>query len=76
MTRGLEVSLLGRSMVTDCVIGPPLCKPLIGQLVLEELDLIVDCARNQLGPRPESPNNLPLLKLKGIGAAGNRDRPR
>jgi predicted aspartyl protease len=61
--RGLEVSLLGRSMVTDCVIGPPLCEPLIGQLALEELDLVVDCARNTLGPRPESPN-LPLLKLK------------
>jgi predicted aspartyl protease len=61
--RGLEVSLLGRSMVTDCVIGPPFCEPLIGQLVLEELDMVVDCARNTLGPRPESPN-LPLLKLK------------
>jgi hypothetical protein len=36
---------------------------LIGQLVLEELDLVVDCARNTLGPRPESPT-LPLLKLK------------
>ena len=52
-------------MVTDCVIGPPLCEPLIGQLVLEELDLVVDCARNTLGPRPESPN-LPLLKLKRV----------
>lgn len=61
--RGLEVTVLGRTMVTDCVIGPPLCEPLLGQLVLEELDLIVDCARRSLGPRPESPN-LPLLKLK------------
>ena len=25
--RGLEVSLLGRSMVTDCVIGPPCASP-------------------------------------------------
>lgn len=63
--RGLEVTILGRTMVTDCVIGPPLCEPLIGQLVLEELDLIVDCARRQIGPRPESPN-LPLLKLKSV----------
>lgn len=61
--RGLEVTILGRTMVTDCVIGPPLCEPLIGQLVPQELDLVVDCARRQLGPRPESPN-LPLLKLK------------
>jgi hypothetical protein len=44
--RGLDASLLGRSMVTDCVVAPPLCEALIGQLVLEELDLVVDCARN------------------------------
>lgn len=61
--RGLEIQVLGRTMVTDCVIGPPLCEPLIGQLVLEQLDLVVDCARRTLTPRPESPN-LPLLKLK------------
>ena len=61
--RGLEIQVLGRTMVTDCVIGPPLCEPLIGQLVLERLDLVVDCARRTLAPRPESPN-LPLLKLK------------
>ncbi len=61
--RGLEVEILGRTMVTDCVVGPPLCEPLIGQLVLEQLDLVVDCGRKTLRPRPESPN-LPLLKLK------------
>jgi hypothetical protein len=46
--------------VTDCVVGPSLCEPVIGQLMF---DLMVDCAHNTLGPRPESPN-LPLLKLK------------
>lgn len=61
--RGLEITLVNRTMVTDCVIGPPLCEPLIGQLVLEELDLLVDCNQHSLCPRPESPN-LPLLKLK------------
>ena len=61
--RGLEVQILGRTMVTDCVVGPPLCEPLIGQLVLEQLDLVVDCGGKALRPRPESPN-LPLLKLK------------
>ncbi len=61
--RGLEIQILGRTMVTDCVVGPPLCEPLIGQLVLEQLDLVVDCGRKTLTPRPESPN-LPLLKLK------------
>jgi predicted aspartyl protease len=61
--RGLEITLADRTMVTDCVIGPPLCEPLIGQLVLEELDLLVDCNQHTLCPRPESPNR-PLLKLK------------
>ncbi|ODS33235.1 MAG: hypothetical protein SCARUB_01626 [Candidatus Scalindua rubra] len=63
VARGLEVSIGDRSMVTDCIIGPPLCEPLLGQLVLEELDLVVDTPRKTIGPRPESPN-LPLLKLK------------
>ena len=63
VAKGVEVTIGNRSMVTDCIIGPPLCEPLLGQLVLEELDLIVDAQRKILGPRPESPN-LPLLKLK------------
>ncbi len=63
VARGIEVTIGNRSMVTDCIIGPPLCEPLLGQLVLEELDLIVDAPRRTIGPRPESPN-LPLLKLK------------
>ena len=60
---GVEVTIGDRSMVTDCIIGPPLCEPLIGQIVLEELDLVIDPSRKTLSPRPESPN-LPLLKLK------------
>lgn len=61
--RGLEVTIGDRSVVTDCVIGPPLCEPLIGQLVLEGMDLLVDCAGHRLMPRPESPDR-PSLKLK------------
>lgn len=61
--RGLELTIGDRTMVTDCIVGPPLSEPLLGQLVLEELDLIVDCGRKTLAVRPESPN-LPLLKLK------------
>jgi clan AA aspartic protease len=63
IAEGLAVTIGNRSMVTDCIIGPPLCEPLLGQLVLEELDLVVDASRKTIGPRPESPN-LPLLKLK------------
>jgi hypothetical protein len=33
----------------------------LGQIVLEAMDLLVDCAQQKLGPRPEFPF-LPLLK--------------
>lgn len=52
-----------RSMDTDCIVGPPGSQPLVGQIVMEELDLIVDCNQKTLTPRPESPY-LPLLNLK------------
>jgi hypothetical protein len=52
-----------RMMTTECVVGPPLSEPLIGQVILEELDLIADCQKRKLIPRPESPH-YPLLKLK------------
>ena len=55
--------LCNRSMPVDCVVGPPLSEPLIGQIVLERLDLIADCTNRILIPRPESPD-YPLLKLK------------
>ena len=29
-------------MNTDCLVGPPRCEPLLGQVALERLDLIVD----------------------------------
>jgi clan AA aspartic protease len=59
----IRVTVAGRSMITECVVGPPLSEPLIGQIILEELDLLADCQRKTLTPRPESPN-FPLLKLK------------
>ena len=59
----VTVRLCGRFMSIDCVVGPPLSEPLIGQVVLESLDLIADCRNQTLAPRPESPD-YPLLKLK------------
>ena len=59
----LTIKLGDRFMTTDCVVGPPLSEPLVGQIVLEELDLLADCTNHQLTPRPESPD-YPLLKLK------------
>ena len=59
----VRVEIANRFMTADCIVGPPLSEPLIGQIVLEGLDLVADCANQTLAPRPESPD-LPLLKLK------------
>ena len=59
----VSVKVAGRSVETTCVVGPPGSEPLLGQIVLEEADLLVDCANQRLIPRPESPY-LPTLKLK------------
>ena len=59
----VTVHIGNRFMITECIIGPPLSEPLIGQIVLEALDLVADCTNRTIGPRPESPDS-PLLKLK------------
>ncbi len=61
--RFLSLTIGDRQMDTDCLVGPPRSEPLVGQLVLERLDLIVDNVKRVLSPRPESPF-LPSLKLK------------
>ncbi len=53
----------GREMITECVVLPPASEALIGQIILERLDLIADCQRQRLHPRPESPFR-PMLSLK------------
>src|SRR5689334_23425400 len=51
----LRLTIFRRTMNLDCLVGPPGCAPLLGQVVLESLDLIVDPAKRQLTVRPESP---------------------
>lgn len=63
VTRIVTVRVGDRSMECDCVVNPPASEPLLGQIVLERLDLLVDCKEGKLVPRPESPY-LPLLKMK------------
>lgn len=53
----------GRNMECDCVVNPPATEPLLGQIILEGLDLLVDSKEGKLVPRPESPY-LPMLKMK------------
>ena len=59
----MTVRIGNRFMIAECVIGPPSSEPPIGQIVLEALDLVADCGKQALAPRPESPDR-PLLKLK------------
>ena len=59
----VTVHIGDRFMIAECVIGPPSSEPLIGQIVLEALDMVADCGKQTLAPRPESPDR-PLLKLK------------
>ena len=59
----VTVHIGNRFMIAECIVGPPLSEPLIGQIVLEALDLVADCANRTVAPRPESPDS-PLLKLK------------
>jgi hypothetical protein len=52
-----------RFATVECIVGPPLSEPLLGQIPLEAMDLLVDPVAHALRPRPESPY-LPMLKLK------------
>ncbi len=61
----VRLTIAGRTWNTDCLVGPPGCETLIGQLVLERLDLIVDPTRRTVTVRPESPW-LPTLNLKRL----------
>jgi predicted aspartyl protease len=47
----VQVEILGRSSVFSAVVEPGRNDALIGAIVLEELDLIPDCTRQQLVPR-------------------------
>jgi len=57
----VTVKIGDRITQTQCVIGPPGCEVLIGQLVLEATDMVADCTNRTLMPRnPGYPN----LKMK------------
>jgi clan AA aspartic protease len=54
-----------RLMYGSCLVGKPLSEPLLGQLVLETLDLIVDPQQRKITFRPQSPA-CPSYKLKKL----------
>ncbi len=58
----IALTVAGRSGNFDCIVGRRGVEPLLGQIVLESLDLLVDCPAQRLVPRPESPD-LSLYRL-------------
>jgi len=59
---GLVVEILGRDMSCDALVHPAGTTPLIGQLQLEQLDLVIDAKSRQLTVNPASPD-APLLDI-------------
>ena len=58
----LRVQVGDRDDVFSCVAKPEGAPLLLGQLVLEALDLVVDCGQQRLIPNPEAPNGMMLYE--------------
>lgn len=63
MAQGITFKVAGRSTTLPCLVGPPRCEALLGQIVLDVLDLVVDGPGNRVIVNPASPI-YPSLKLK------------
>ena len=58
----IEIEILGRKAICSAIVEKAGTTPLIGQIPLEELDLLVDPKSRELRVNPESPE-VPLLDL-------------
>ncbi|MCI0703518.1 MAG: hypothetical protein L0241_20755 [Planctomycetia bacterium] len=56
MVNDAHVQLLGRGSVFNAIVEPNRTDARIGAIVMEDLDLIVDCAKNEVVPR--DPNTI------------------
>ena len=56
MVNNAFVQLLGRGGVFNAIVEPNRTDALLGAIVMEDLDLIVDCGKNELVPR--DPNGI------------------
>ena len=57
----VTVRVAGRQMSADAIVLPPFSEALVGQIVLEFLDLVADCRNRTLKPRMP---DYPLLNMK------------
>jgi predicted aspartyl protease len=51
IVRDVWLELCGRSSIFSAIVEPDRKDALIGAIVMEELDLIVDCTKNEIRPR-------------------------
>ncbi len=58
----VSIQIGDRRVLTECIVVPEGAEALVGQVVMETLDLIPDPVNQTLGPRPESPDR-PLLRV-------------
>ncbi|MCP3957634.1 MAG: hypothetical protein GY719_07245 [bacterium] len=65
VAEGITIKIGDRSTTVPWLVGPPNSEPLVGQVVLEVLDLVVDCPGQRVLPNPSSPI-YPSLKLKSF----------
>ena len=64
----VSVELKGRVGIFEALAEAPGSQPLIGQVVLESLDLIVDPRTRTLSANPESPD-APMVDILQVGGA-------
>jgi clan AA aspartic protease len=62
LVSGVKLEVLGRATVFNALVEPAGTTALIGQIPLEELDLIVDPKSREVRVNPESPD-APLLEI-------------
>ena len=58
----LRLRIGDRESVFDCMGKPEGAPYLLGQLVFESLDLVVDCPNHRVTPNPEAPDGLMLYE--------------
>jgi clan AA aspartic protease len=59
----LQITVCNRKLPISCLVGPTGCEPLLGQVVMESLDLVLSPSERTITPNPKSPNQ-PTLKMK------------
>jgi clan AA aspartic protease len=62
---GVKMEVRGREAVVSALVGPAGSTALIGQIPLEEMDLVVDPKSRELRPNPASPD-APVLDLLAV----------